>query len=288
MSGTITVGFDRSEGSYSAVRWAAAEAVRRHSGLRVVNAYPMMTMTEVASVWIPPETATAPAVDDDEELVLLRDGLRKRHPELDVDVDLVPGPAWAVITDDRHPSEVIVVGAGSHRGVAAFWLGSTPRAVIRHAMCPVAVVRGDHTVAGRVVVGIDGSAGADRALDWAIAEADLHRTPLTVVHIWEYPYAPIGAIGSQPHDIMQVDAACVLDAAVERARTTCAGSVDSELLEGSAAYLLPAVASDGDLLVLGSSGRGAVRSSLLGSTVNRVVEQSEVSVVVVPTAAPGS
>jgi hypothetical protein len=44
-----------------------------------------------------------------------------------------------------------------------------------------------------VVVGIDGSTAADHALDWAIEEANLHHVPLTVVHVWEYPYAPIGA-----------------------------------------------------------------------------------------------
>ena len=38
---------------------------------------------------------------------------------------------------------------------------------------------------------------------------------------------------------------------------------------------------DGDLLVLGSSGRGVIAAGLLGSTVNSVVEHVAVPVVVV-------
>ena len=288
MTGTITAGFDRSELSYAAAHWAGAEAARHGARLRVVNAYPMMTMTEMASLWRPPKTATPRAAADDQELALLRTKLQNLHPELEIDVEMVPGPAWATLCDERHPSDIVVVGAGSHHGAAAFWLGSTPRAVIRHAHGPVVVVRGHNIVANRVVVGVDGSAGADHALDWAIAEANLHQAPLTVVHIWEYPYAPVGVVDSEPHDIMQVDAACVLEAAVEKARAQCAARVEYELLEGSPSYFLPTVAADGDLLVLGSRGRGAVRSTILGSTVNHVLDEAEVSVAVVPLAAKAS
>jgi nucleotide-binding universal stress UspA family protein len=131
-------------------------------------------------------------------------------------------------------------------------------------------------------VGIDGSPAATRALEWAAREADLHGATLKVVHIWEYPYAPIGAVESEARDRMQVDAACVLDAAVERAREICGADVDSELLEGSPAMFLPTTVETGDLLVLGSRGRGAVRAGLFGSTVNAVLDEVSVSVAVVP------
>jgi nucleotide-binding universal stress UspA family protein len=39
---------------------------------------------------------------------------------------------------------------------------------------------------------------------------------------------------------------------------------------------------DGDLLVLGASGHGALASAVLGSTVNAVLDQAAVPVIVVP------
>ena len=53
------------------------------------------------------------------------------------------------------------------------------------------------------------------------------------------------------------------------------------LVESSSASALLDTVRDGDLLVLGSRGRGAVASRLFGSTVNSVVDQAAVPVVVV-------
>src|SRR5947209_6188665 len=39
-----------------------------------------------------------------------------------------------------------------------------------------------------VVVGIDGSAGAQEALRWALAEGRLRNSPVRVVHAWTFGY----------------------------------------------------------------------------------------------------
>jgi nucleotide-binding universal stress UspA family protein len=44
---------------------------------------------------------------------------------------------------------------------------------------------------------------------------------------------------------------------------------------------------DGDLLVLGSHGRGALKTGLFGSTVNSVLDHVTVSVAIVPHASNG-
>lgn len=133
-----------------------------------------------------------------------------------------------------------------------------------------------------MVVGVDDSKPSEHAVLWASAEADLHGVELHVVHAWEYAYA-LGRTGeSQGRDLTRVAAACVLDEALELARTVCGSTVTGELVEiGPAAGVLGSV-RDGDLLVLGSRGRGAVRAGIFGSTVNSVLDAAAIPVVVLP------
>lgn len=49
---------------------------------------------------------------------------------------------------------------------------------------------------GMVVVGVDGSAGSNEALRWAIAEARLRKTALRAVHALKFDYVAGGAEGS--------------------------------------------------------------------------------------------
>jgi nucleotide-binding universal stress UspA family protein len=133
----------------------------------------------------------------------------------------------------------------------------------------------------RMVVGIDGSRPAEQALRWAAQEACLHEVPLLIVHGWWYPYVLADDSTSPARDLTQVDAACVLDRAVEDARELCSGDVTGLLVEAGPASALLDTARDGDLVVVGSRGHGAIMAGLIGSTVNSVVERSAVPVVVV-------
>jgi nucleotide-binding universal stress UspA family protein len=213
----------------------------------------------------------------------IRNVVLAAHPEMQLKTVTSAGPASIALLDDLTAGDLLVVGASSHHGRAAFWLGSTPRSVIRHSPCPVVVVRSSASRGrpDRIVVGVDGSAPSLDALRWAADEADRDRVPLLVVHGWWYPYLFAEESQSQAHDLTEVDAACVLDRAVELARELCGSEVTGHLVEsGPASALLDSV-RDGDLLVVGSRGHGAIMAGLIGSTVNSVVERSAVPVVVV-------
>jgi nucleotide-binding universal stress UspA family protein len=114
-------------------------------------------------------------------------------------------------------------------------------------------------------------------LHWAADEADLHHVPLLVVTSWWTPADHAGA----DRDIARIDAACVVERAVESARERCGATVDSLLVEAAPVVGLLDVIREGDHLVLGSRGRGGVRSGLFGSTVNGVLDAACVPVVVV-------
>jgi nucleotide-binding universal stress UspA family protein len=283
MSTHITVGYESSSASADAVAWAADEAVARSVGLRVVSCYEVPYMGD-AAIGFPAGGALKVLAEAAEAgLRRIRDQVTSRYPALEVTTSAELGPAATILMDGLGPDDLLVVGASSHHGAAAFWLGSTPRAVARRSPGPVVVVRGRASSGrpDRVVVGVDGSPESDDAVRWAIDEADLHQVELVVVHAWEYPYMQDDAEDTQARDLMRVDAACVLDDSIRSARERGAADVSDVLVEGGPAVALLGEVRDGDLLVLGSRGRGAVVAGLFGSTVNAVLERAAVPVVVV-------
>jgi len=283
MSKHITVGFDGSPEATEALRWGTQEATVRDCGLEIVTSYHLPLASDINAVWVPLEAYGQAEQAANGELERACDGVKAEHPELALSTDLRAGPPGSILVEDSAADqEMIVLGASSHRGAAAFWLGSTPRSVVRRAHCPVVVVRGVSGRGGpdRVVVGVDGSEPSRRAVRWAAAEADLHGVALHIVHAWEYPYALATTRESQGRDLTRVAAANVLDEALGVAREACGRDVTGQLVESGPASGLLGALRDGDMLVLGSRGRGAVRAGMFGSTVNSVLDQAAVPVVV--------
>jgi nucleotide-binding universal stress UspA family protein len=279
----IIVGYDGTAPSGEAVLWAAHEADVRGVPLQIISCYEIPAAGEAMFGWPSSESIGGLVEATEAHLEEMRDVVVRAHPGLQFKTITSAGPASIALLDDLSAGDLLVVGASSHQGPTAFWLGSTPRSVIRHSPCPVAVVRGAASRGrpDRVLVGIDGSRPSEQALRWAAEEACLHRAPLVVVHGWWYPYVLAEDSRSQARDLTQVDAACMLDRAVEAARELCSGDVTGLLVEAGPASALLDTARDGDLLVLGSRGHGAIMAGLIGSTVNSVVERSAVPVVVV-------
>jgi nucleotide-binding universal stress UspA family protein len=283
MSKHITVGFDGSPEAVEALRWGAHEAKARGCGVEIVTCFHLPVASDVHAGWVPLEAYGQAEQAASAQLERAREGLRVEHPELMFSTELRAGPPGGLLVEQSgSDQEMIVVGASSHRGASAFWLGSTPRAVVRHAHCPVVVVRGVSGRGGpdRVVVGVDGSDTAKRATRWAASEADLHGVTLHIVHAWEYPYVLVTTQESQARDLTRIAAANVLDEALELAREVCGAAVTGELVEGGPASGLLGALRDGDLLVLGSRGRGAMRAGMFGSSVNSVLDDAAVPVAV--------
>ena len=283
MTKHITVGYDGSQFSAEAVLWAADQAQSRGAALRIVSCYSIpATGVSMAGVFYGDAVECLEA-GAQEMVTRIAAKVQRTHPDVVVTTNVAPGPAATVLASELEPDDLVVVGASSHTRAAAFWLGSTPRSLVRHSPCPVAVVRGPASRGRpqRVVVGIDGSPAAQRALEWAGDEADRQRCELVVVHGWTYPYLTVDAGSAQGRDLTEVDAACTLDNAVEHAAERFATAPTPVLVEASPSSALLATLRDGDVLVVGSRGRGALSSTIFGSTVNAVLELSAVPVVVV-------
>ena len=138
----------------------------------------------------------------------------------------------------------------------------------------------------RVVVGVDGSRGSAAALRVAAEEAAQRGLPLRIVCAWEpaagtyvgEAFAPTadGFVEAEHH------AEEVLRTALERVAADAAIETEALAVEGSPAKVLIEQARDAVLLVVGSRGRGAAASLLLGSVSQKLSHHAPCPLVIVP------
>ena len=139
-----------------------------------------------------------------------------------------------------------------------------------------------------IVVGIDGSHNASHALEWAMKEAAIRKTPLTVMTVNSVPASYwTGSPVELPGD---PDRVAEIRKTAEAAVATCAeelGSARPESVTVTAISGFPAQAlidgsGNADLLVVGTRGGGGFAPLVLGSVCNQVVHHAHCPVVVVP------
>jgi nucleotide-binding universal stress UspA family protein len=145
-------------------------------------------------------------------------------------------------------------------------------------------------MAGRIVVGVDGSEAGDAALGWAVEIARLRSAKLVVVHAWTFvPPAPLSEPGLMPvpaGDLVgdletERDAAeAVIDQALERVDASGL-EIDRRLVEASAGEALVAAAKGADLLVVGSHGHSAIGAAILGSVSRHAEKHAPCDVLIV-------
>ncbi len=284
MTNKIVVGYNGTSSSDNAAMWAAHEADVRKMPLRVVTCFEMPMLSSEAALGLGGGAAfeaVSEAANTNAERIKAEIGAA--FPTLTFTTVVAADAAATALLDDVGPDDLVVVGSSSHEGAAAFWLGSTPRHLVRHSPCPVAVVRGGagRDAPDRIVVGVDGSAASHRALHWAGDEADRYDVELVVVHGWSYPYEATDTSSLQARELTEIDADCTLNRAVETARERCGVTVTGCLVEGSPVSAVLETARDGDMIVVGSRGRGGIRSRLFGSTANAILDNATVPVVVI-------
>lgn len=139
----------------------------------------------------------------------------------------------------------------------------------------------------RIVVGIDGSQGARRALEWAVAEAKIRNAHLVVVHAWLEPaVVAVGSVvtaGGVEPDIFEESAERTMADVLGAVDTTgLPQGIESHVVAGAPARALLDAAEGADLVVVGSRGRGGFTGLLLGSVGQQVAHHASCPVVIIP------
>lgn len=138
-----------------------------------------------------------------------------------------------------------------------------------------------------IVVGIDGSEGARRALDWALGEARAHSATLRVVHVAApvvlpaYAAARAGGYAGMTYEQQQEAGERLLDEMLPDAGDGVRMERSVAVAESPAQALVDA-SREADLLVVGSRGLGGFERLLLGSVSHQCVNHARCPVAVVP------
>jgi nucleotide-binding universal stress UspA family protein len=208
---------------------------------------------------------------------------------------------FQLIVDDGTPQALILSNAeewkadlifmGSHgeTDAADALLGSITNSVLRHAHCPVLVVR-PSKMTRRIVAGTDFSDPSLNAVKAAAKEAARTSARLTVVHsldlIWTPASYPAMAFGGNPtemsaEEIKELESVAQerLEEALKQANVTA----EPLITTGAAGMAIIEVASEekAQLIVVGTVGRTGLRRALLGSVAEAVAKGAPCSVLVV-------
>jgi nucleotide-binding universal stress UspA family protein len=136
-----------------------------------------------------------------------------------------------------------------------------------------------------VVVGVDGSDTSNAAVVWAARTAAGHGAPLRLVTAQPPPVVPGGMLVTSQtfFDDLDAESRRVLTAAKALAEEFAPGvEVEMALHKSPPVPLLLDLSERSRMIVLGTRGRGAIRSALLGSVTSAVVTHAHCPVVVVP------
>ncbi|MFJ6898072.1 universal stress protein [Streptomyces hokutonensis] len=283
----IVVGVDGSEPSLRACDWASDEAALRGVPLRVVY----------ASLWEHYEgTSIAEDLAEPDEQVMAEDIVdtaarraRRRHPELDVSVEvLAEEPEYALVRESRSAS-LLVTGTRGRSGLAEALLGSVSLIVAGHAQCPMIVVRGNHDnqaqagTHGRIVVGVGEKPAGSAAVRFAFEEARRRGVPVEAVRAWRWPAHETTdhpLMSGEPARLHEQQAVEALDAALQDAPADVAAH--RRTAEGPTRTVLVDASREADLLVVGAKRRSGHYGLQLGRVAHGVLHHSACPVVIVP------
>ncbi|MGD0833917.1 MAG: universal stress protein [Candidatus Dormibacteria bacterium] len=284
----LVVGIDGSPGAERAARWAGGAADRIGADLVAVHAHRPGALAVVA---VAPPLVYADGVAErwEEDLSEVFSGvwcrpLRNHGTSISTRFEQGQPTRLLVSAAHLHNALAIIVGSRCRGGLAEHLLGSVGHHLTHHSDVPVVVVRGEPRPAAvaRILVGVDQSADARAALDWAAEVAALSGSEIYLA----------GVIDREARHPAASDEGCagvvdILECHLARAaRPLRSRGLAVRLLtrEGPVVASLLALAEeiDAGLIVTGRRGLGEVREAIHGSVSHQLMHRSTRPVAVVP------
>ncbi|MGH3467714.1 MAG: universal stress protein [Thermocrispum sp.] len=292
----VVVGVDGSESALHAVRWAADEARRLDTRLRLVHTYQV-------PIGYPPGFVDAHVLRDAlsargrEWLAQAHDVAVTTAPRLHADVVEENAGTVSTLVKESRGAARVVLGSRGLGAVTGLLVGSTAVALAGLAHCPIVVVRGKNTdapppTAGPIVVGVDSTPAGEAAIAFAFAVAAARQTDLIAVHTWTDLLLDTAFAGGAD----ALDITPLAQQAEAELGERLVGWPDKypdvhvmrKVTRDRASKALLRNAENAQLVVVGCRGRGGFRGLLLGSTSQHLLHHAPCPVAVVRTANGGS
>jgi nucleotide-binding universal stress UspA family protein len=182
-------------------------------------------------------------------------------------------------------SNLIMVGARGLGPVKELILGSVSHRVLMHAPCSTMIIKAPLTQLRKILLPIEGQEDAEAALQFLALQPFRPRVEVEVFTVWPQPQL------SWPTTVRQSDLLEIQ--AIEEARERMK-SITDQLTQmnignqahvgiGNPAYAIleQAKASQSDLIMMGTHGRGGLSRLLMGSVSHSVLHQAPCPVLIV-------
>lgn len=280
----IVVAVDGSPASNAAARWAAYDAAIRNVPLTVVHAVATPTAT-----WPPvayPESLAVRLEDEGKKAIMHAMKVAEEAMPADRKVaigrELVYSTPALALVEMSDEADMIVMGTAGRGLLARGVLGSVSSTVVRHAKCPVVVIREDDVTdrqGAPVLVGVDGSMTSERATELAFDEASRRGVDLVAMHAWsdvpatEFPALDWAAVEEEAQR-------CLAESLAGWGQRYPDVTVHRVVVRDQPARHLTEAAESAQLVVVGSHGRGGLTGMLLGSVSNSILHSVRIPVIV--------
>ncbi|MFF5213577.1 universal stress protein [Streptosporangium sp. NPDC000396] len=277
----VVVAVDGSEEAGRAVEWAADDAFRRHAPLRIVH------VVERGPYDIPrfsaPEWPGTLVMNGKKVLAEAERAARGRQPSVEVSTELIEGDLIRSLCDQAAGAAEIVLGGRGLGGFAGALLGSVSARVAGHAHSPVVVVRpGGEQARREVAVGVEDDPRCEPALAYAFEQARLRGCVLRAVHAWQLPvhaFAP--ELVYDMDEVRRAQFQLLRDRLGAWQEKFPEVTVLEDVQSAHPVDALVDASGTADLVVVGSHGRGALASAVLGSVSRGVLHHAHCPVAVV-------
>lgn len=282
----VVVGVDGCPGSEGALRYAVAEATRRHAPLCLVHVVPTS-----APVWpgVPMGGVAGTELRAIAEKILEEtvETVRRIAPDLAVSTVLSAGSRSAALVDAADGAQLVVVGRETQHGIDRVLVGAVTAGVAARAGCDVVVVPSfwsEGHPRGRVVAAVKSSANAHEILAEAFAQASARGAALIVVTAWELPDPYLDRIEVRTHaSDWEDEGRRSLEVLLADWRTAYPDvPVEIRVHHGRSASVLLAASRDSDLLLLSRRHHAVPPYGRLGGVAHAVLQATDVPVEVVP------
>lgn len=282
----VIVGVDGSAASDAAVAWGAQDAALRGVPL---------TLMHVENP-APPTWAQAPLLErlkgwqrEEGRNTLVNAGKIAQDASsdvkrLEINAELLFSAAVPTLIDESRHADLIVVGTEGRGSLTRGLIGSVSAGLVRHAHCPVAVIRERSAALPQpsqrpILVGIDGSPSSKLAIKTAFEEASYRKVGLIALHAWS------------DRELIELPGIDWTEIEAEEQRLTSealAGwqerypdvAVTIRLVCDRPARALVDASRSAQLVVVGCRGRNVVSRTILGSVSNAVVQSAGAPVMV--------
>lgn len=278
MQESILVGVTDSSASHRAVDWASHRARERSSRIEMISVVGGAVGTVGEGAIIDDAVARTQALLD-------REAERARAYGVPVETRIDRGDPVRKLIDASMVFDLLVIGSDYRGASDGPRRGPHGIRIVAGAHCPVAVVP-DIDLTGRrgIVVGVDDSPSSERAVDFAAAEADRLREPLTAVTTWSPVPVPFDmhAYPEEYLSAMQKLSEETLAISLAGLRRDYPDVVVTPVIErGRPETTINRLAAEARLAVIGSNGKGAIARFLLGSTSREVLARMATATVVI-------